>query len=227
MPKTDVLVETRELTRAYRSGTEEILAVDRATCVVRANDRIALEGRSGSGKSTMLQMLGGIETPTRGAICWPALGSIGELRPGKVSFVFQRESLLAPLSVSENLELSLVLQGKDQEQAQQEALEALERFDLADLARKLPEELSGGQAQRVAFARAIAMSPKLILADEPTGQLDHPTADRFLSEALTVFDGLGCAVLVATHDARVAERMRTRWHMAHGRLTVPDESAVA
>ncbi len=224
---TDLLVEARDVSRTYRGGREEIVAVAAATCSVRAGDRIALEGRSGSGKSTLLQMLGGIEAPTSGSIRWPALGKREDLRPRHIAFVFQRESLLAPLNVLENVQIALLLQGAAREQTRERAMEALQRFGLDDLAAKLPEELSGGQSQRVSFARAIAMRPQFILADEPTGQLDTATAELLLSEVLGVLDELGSAVVIATHDARVAERMRTRWKIARGRLEVPDESPVA
>jgi ABC-type lipoprotein export system ATPase subunit len=212
------LVEAHDLTRTYRVGGETVVAVAHADCRVEPAARIALEGRSGSGKSTLLQMLGGIETPTAGTIAWPALGPRESLRPQRIAFVFQRESLVAPLTVIENVELPLILAGAVRSDARGAAVQALGRFDLAELRDKLPEELSGGQSQRVAFARALAQRPHLILADEPTGQLDTETADRFLTTALALLDRDGTALIVATHDARVAARMRTRWCMEHGRL---------
>jgi putative ABC transport system ATP-binding protein/lipoprotein-releasing system ATP-binding protein len=215
---TEMLVEAYDLTRTYRVGDELVVAVAHADCVIPSGARIALEGRSGSGKSTLLQILGGIETPTAGTIAWPALGPRETLRPRRIAFVFQRESLLAPLTVLENVALPLILAGAIADDARAEALDALERFDLAELREKLPEELSGGQSQRVAFARAIAQRPRLVLADEPTGQLDTETAERFLTTALASLDRDGTALVVATHDARVAARMRVRWRMERGRL---------
>jgi putative ABC transport system ATP-binding protein/lipoprotein-releasing system ATP-binding protein len=215
---TEMLVEAHDLTRTYRVGDELVVAVAHADCVIPSGARIALEGRSGSGKSTLLQILGGIETPTAGTIAWPALGPRETLRPRRIAFVFQRESLLAPLTVLENVALPLILAGAVADDARAEALDALERFDLAELREKLPEELSGGQSQRVAFARAIAQRPRLVLADEPTGQLDTETAERFLTTALASLDRDGTALVVATHDARVAARMRVRWRMERGRL---------
>ena len=212
------LVRARDLTRTYRAGGEEIVAVSHADCDVDAGARIALIGPSGSGKSTLLHILGGIETPTSGTIAWPALGARDELRPTHVAFVFQSESLIAPLTVVENVELPMVMRGVAASVARANALDTLERFDLLALRDKLPEELSGGQAQRVSFARAIAVRPQLILADEPTGQIDSETADRFLDTALRALAAERVALVVATHDARVAARMTSQWHMEHGRL---------
>jgi putative ABC transport system ATP-binding protein/lipoprotein-releasing system ATP-binding protein len=214
----EALVEAYDVVRTYRIGDQTVVAVQDATCRVDAGARIALQGPSGSGKSTLLQMLGGIEELTSGSIRWPALGEREELRPRHIAFVFQRSSLLAPLTVIENLEVPLVLQDASHEEARARSLEALNLFGLSDLADKLPEELSGGQSQRVAFARAVAMRTELILADEPTGQLDTQTAEEFLNTALRVLDAQGTTLLVATHDERVAKRMQTRWHMSHGKL---------
>jgi ABC-type lipoprotein export system ATPase subunit len=212
------LAVAREVTRAYRIDDEEILAVRSASCTVVPGARVALVGASGSGKSTLLQLLGGIETPSSGEITWPALGTRDALRPHHVAFVFQNQNLLPPLTAAENVALPLVLQGSSHADARALAAETLERFELGELRDKLPEELSGGQAQRVAFARAVAGRPELILADEPTGQLDTATADRFLTAALATLDAAGIALVVATHDDRVAERMADRWHMEHGAL---------
>lgn len=212
------LVEAEEIGVTYFNGDQAVVALESATCAVNPGDRIALVGPSGSGKSTLLQLLGGLEAPSAGQIRWPSLGERSELRPMKVGFVFQMPSLLAPLSVIENVELPLLLTHASREEARNTAIEELDRIGLKHLANKLPEELSGGQAQRVAFARAMTTRPPLILADEPTGQLDHPTAEH-LFEAL--FDALKTsqsALVVATHDFRIAEKFETLWHMNKGRL---------
>ena len=218
--QAEPLAVARGVSRTYRIGGETIVAVREATCTVPPAARVALVGASGSGKSTLLQLLGGIETPSSGEIAWPALGSRDELRPRHIAFVFQNQNLLAPLTAAENVELPLVLQGASHADAHAVAARTLDSFELGDLRDKLPEELSGGQAQRVAFARAIAARPELILADEPTGQLDTATADRFLKTALAVLDAEGIALVVATHDERVAARMSHRWTMQHGELEV-------
>ncbi len=214
------LVEAHGLARTYRVGDETVIAVANADCAVYGGERIALVGRSGSGKSTLLQLLGGIETPSAGTIGWPALGPREALRPHSIAFVFQRESLIEALSVLENVALPLSLDGVAPRHASERAREGLERFGLADLADKLPEELSGGQQQRVAFARAVVQQARLILADEPTGQLDTATADRLFDVALPLLERTSTALVVATHDLRLAQQMPAQWRMERGRLEV-------
>ena len=214
------LVETRGLARSFERGGRTIEALAPATCRVEAGDRIALLGPSGSGKSTLLHLMAGLERPSAGEIRWPALGEREGLRPGKVAIVFQSPSLMAPLNVLENVELPLILGGA-REDPRATALEALERVGLAGLAAKLPEEISGGQAQRVAVARAIAVRPQLLLADEPTGQLDQASGRALIDLLLGWLAGSRTALVVATHDLAVAERMAQIWRMDHGRLVLP------
>jgi ABC-type lipoprotein export system ATPase subunit len=216
----EVLAYIQNGGRVYRRGNTPVLALVSATCAIMPGDRIALVGPSGSGKSTLLHLLGGLDTPTSGILAWPALGARETLRPGKIGFVFQTQSLLAPMTVVENVEIPLLLGQVSAEKAHATALDMLERIGLESLAEKLPEELSGGQAQRVAMARALVCGPKLILADEPTGQLDHPTAQHLFDVLLAALEGTDTALLVATHDMTVAERMHTVWRMQHGTLEV-------
>lgn len=216
----EVLAYIQNGGRAYRRGNTPVVALVSATCAIMPGDRIALVGPSGSGKSTLLHLLGGLDTPTSGILAWPALGARETLRPGKIGFVFQTQSLLAPMTVVENVEIPLLLGQVSAEKARATALGMLERIGLESLAEKLPEELSGGQAQRVAMARALSCGPKLILADEPTGQLDHPTAQHLFDVLLAALEGTDTALLVATHDMTVAERMHTVWRMQHGTLEV-------
>ena len=213
----EACVEAHDLCKRYRVGDTTVAALVSATCRVEPGDRIAVIGPSGSGKSTLLQLLGGLEEPTAGRICWPRLGPRETLRPAKIAYIFQNQSLLPALSAVENVELPLLLRDAGPETARRKALETLRRFDLVELAAKLPESLSGGQAQRVAAARAIAGAPALILADEPTGQLDRAGADRLLDLLLGELRP-DDALVVATHDVRVTARMKTAWHMQHGTL---------
>ncbi|HEV7534201.1 MAG TPA: ATP-binding cassette domain-containing protein, partial [Acidimicrobiia bacterium] len=169
-------------------------------------------------------LLAGLDVPTVGTVTWPALGECHQLRPGPVAMVFQGPSLLPPLDVAENVALPLLLAGVPAAEAAEAAGRALDRLGLEDLSAKLPEELSGGQAQRVAVARALAGRPRLILADEPTGQLDHATGAAVVDALLETAAALGAALVVATHDPRVALRLSTRWTMADGRLVVPEGS---
>lgn len=215
------LVDVQSLGRAYRRGATSVVALASATCTVWPGDRIALVGPSGAGKSTLLHLMGGLDEPTAGDISWPALGPREALRPRQVAFIFQTPSLLAPLTAVENVEMPLLLAGVDAREARAAALDALTRIDLAGIADKLPEELSSGQAQRVAVARALAYEPKLILADEPTGQLDHPTAKRLFDVWLASMANTEVALVVATHDMTVAARMSAVWHIEHGVLEMP------
>ncbi len=216
----DPLVVATGLARTYYRGATPLVAVAEATCTVQAGDRIALVGPSGSGKTTLLHLLGGLDTPSAGRLTWPALGPAATLRPAHIALVFQRPSLLPPLTVSENVALPLLLGGMAPAAAQAAASAVLDRLGLADLATRLPSELSGGQAQRVAVARALAAGPALILADEPTGQLDQATAAQLLDGLLAALQDSPTALVIATHDPAVAARMTHGWQMAHGVLAV-------
>lgn len=202
--------------RVYRAGAAELVALRDVGCAVGARELIAVTGPSGSGKSTLLHLLAGLDRPTAGSVCWPALQH--PLRPSGIAVVFQGPSLLAPLDVAENVALPLLLLGADDREAREQAMRALERVDMADLAGRLPEELSGGQAQRVAVARALVSGPRLILADEPTGQLDQASAGQVIDLLVEAARSLGAALVVSTHDAGVAGHFPVRWRMDHGSL---------
>lgn len=215
---TEALVVAENLSMDYAAPDGERVPVLRGVdCAVASRARIALIGPSGSGKSTLLHIMGGVVAPTAGTIRWPALGPRGGLMPERVQFVYQMPSLFAPLSVVENVALPILLAGRVVDPEAQ-AMEVLAHFGLEELATKLPEELSGGQAQRIAMARALAGRPDLVLADEPTGQLDTATARQFLDRVEAWLDGAPTALVVATHDPGVAERMTQRWTLDHGRL---------
>ena len=215
---SDVLAEAIDAGRVFRTNGSKVVALQHATCKIERGDRIALVGPSGSGKSTLLHLLAALDEPTSGKITWPALGERETLRPSKISFVFQTESLLAPLTVLENVEVPRLLAGSNPDEARNEASEILGALDLNALADKLPEEISGGQAQRAAVARSLITKPALILADEPTGQLDHQTAKQLLDLLLRRLKGSDAALVIATHDPFVAARMKTQWTIEHGVL---------
>jgi putative ABC transport system ATP-binding protein len=219
-PPDAALVCCAEVARTFGTGPTALVAVYAVSCEVMPGARIALAGSSGSGKSTLLHLIAGLETPTSGSILWPALGGAPRGRPGLVGVVFQGPSLLPALDVTENVALPLLFEGVPGAIATERAAQALRRLRIDDLGSKLPEELSGGQAQRVAVARVLAGGPKLILADEPTGQLDHEAGDRVISVLLEAAGELGAALIVSTHDPRVAARLDDQWTMRDGRLTV-------
>lgn len=219
MTPPELLVRCQGAARTYGSGATATVALQPTDCAVAAGERIALMGPSGSGKSTLLHLMAGLDDPTLGSVSWPAIGERRTLRPGPVAVIFQGPSLLPPLTVAENVALPLILAGTSDRDAQVAAHAALELLDLLDLASKLPEEISGGQAQRVAVARALAGRPVLLLADEPTGQLDRANATAVVDVLLAAVDHAGAALVVSTHDPTVAERLPDVWEMHSGRLT--------
>jgi putative ABC transport system ATP-binding protein/lipoprotein-releasing system ATP-binding protein len=218
MSATDPLVRCSGAGRTYGSGSAATVALQPVDCVVGPGARVAVVGPSGSGKSTLIHLMAGLDDPTVGTVEWPAIGDRDALRPGPVAVVFQGPSLLPPLTVEENVALPLILAGARDADAHARAREALGVLDLAMLADKLPEEISGGQAQRVAVARALAGEPRLILADEPTGQLDHVNGAAVIDVLLTSAAHSGAALVISTHDPAVAERLPDRWEMHSGRL---------
>lgn len=220
---TPALVEAVGVGRNFTLGGQVVEALRPASFHVLPSERIALVGPSGSGKSTLLQLMAGLDAPTSGRISWPALGDAGTLRPGKIGVVFQASSLLPMLSLAENVALPLLLDGRI-EDTREHACQALDLVGLGGLADKLPEELSGGQAQRVGLARALVAHPSLILADEPTGQLDHSTAQQVFDALLSALKGSKTALVVATHDAAIAARLRSVWRIRHGVLETPVQS---
>lgn len=212
------LARCRGAGRAFGSGGASTLALEPTDCAVLPGERIAVTGPSGSGKSTLLHLLAGLDRPTIGSVEWPAIGARRALRPGPVAMVFQGPSLLPPLTVAENVALPLMLDDAAAAPAHELARSALARLGLEDLADKLPEEISGGQSQRAAVARALAGKPRLILADEPTGQLDRASGRAVVDVLLAAAEECGAALVVATHDPTVAERLSTRWEINSGRL---------
>ncbi|MBN9075109.1 MAG: ABC transporter ATP-binding protein [Rhizobiales bacterium 65-79] len=217
----ETLIAVKGLNRSFTSGNSERVVVLRdVDCEIRSGARIALVGPSGSGKTTLLHILGGLDRPTSGMVYWPGLGAFEQLRPRMIGVVFQSPSLFPALTAAQNVALPLILAG-EAGGAEAEAASLLDALGLGDLADKLPEELSGGQAQRVAMARALAIGPRLILADEPTGQLDSVTAQLFFDTVLEVLEGANTALVVATHDNAIAQRMDTCWVMDHGHVNSP------
>lgn len=215
-----LLLHGRDATLSFGPSGREVTAVRAASFALFAVERIALVGPSGSGKSSLLHMLAGLVAPSHGRIEWPGLGGRADrLRPGPVALAFQGPSLIPALTVLENTALPILLAGGTERAAWSAAATMLERLGLGGLAAKLPEELSGGQAQRVGLARALAGRPQLLLADEPTGQLDQATAHQVACDLRALADETGMTLVVATHDPIVANQFPARWSMANGVLT--------
>jgi ABC-type lipoprotein export system ATPase subunit len=219
------LVRCEGVARTYGEGPTATVALQATDCEVFAGQRVGLVGPSGSGKSTLLHLMAGLDDPTVGTVSWPAIGNRDALRPGKVAVVFQGPSLLPPLTVLENVSLPLVIGGMTDTEAREVAHGALRTLDLDALADKLPEEISGGQAQRAAVARALAGEPSLILADEPTGQLDRTNGAAVVDVLLAASELAGSALVVSSHDLTVAARLAIRWEMRSGEIQTDTREA--
>jgi putative ABC transport system ATP-binding protein len=213
------LIQCAGVSRSFGQRASAVGAVRDVSCTLRPGMRVALTGPSGSGKSTLLHMLAGLDTPTSGTIAWPGLDGNPVGRPGMVGVVFQGPSLLPPLDVTENVAFPLLLAGCTQAQATERAVAALAEAGLTEFTGRLPEELSGGQAQRVAVARALVMRPRVILADEPTGQLDSAHADQVATLLLATAERLDAALVLSTHDMALAARLPHQWLISEGTLT--------
>lgn len=212
------VVRCTRVGRTYGTGDRAVVAICDVTCAVETNARIAIEGPSGSGKSTLLHLLAGLERPSVGEISWPGLGGNPQATPRSIGLVFQAPTLIPSLSVIENVEFPMLLAGDAATDARQAARTALGLVDLDDRRHDLPQELSGGQAQRVVIARALAVRPRLILADEPTSKLDRDTADHVADVLVQAADEAGAALVVATHDPLISRRLAAVWPMTDGRL---------
>ncbi|MFD3401422.1 ABC transporter ATP-binding protein [Kribbella sp. NPDC058693] len=221
------LVRCANASRTFGRGDQAVVAVHGCTCEVEDGARVAVTGSSGSGKSTLLHLMAGLELPTGGAVTWPDLGDSPVERSRDIAVVFQGPSLLPALTVAENVALAAVLTGTDEAEAGERAVVAMESVGVAALADQLADTLSGGQSQRVAIARALALRPRLLLADEPTGQLDAETGGHVLDVLIAAAEETGAALVVTTHDAAVARRLGEHWQMNDGRLVVPTREGVA
>ncbi len=219
----DTVVAAREVTRDYRQGRTRVRALRGATVTVRRRDFLAVTGPSGSGKSTLLHLLGGVDLPTTGQVIFLgrdlatlSVEARASLRLREVGLVFQRFHLLPMLTAIENVELPLAAARVPRRERRERAAAVLERVGLEDRLRHRPGELSGGECQRVAIARALANDPAVVLADEPTGELDRATSRR----VLTLFQELnaaGTTLVVATHDLELADGARRRIEVVDGR----------
>jgi ABC-type lipoprotein export system ATPase subunit len=222
---TLALVAAEGLARRFGDKARAVVALEPATFSIAKGGRIALLGPSGSGKSTLLNLIAGLDEPTAGRIAWPAIGPHEALRPLAVGMIHQFAALVPTLTVAENIALPLHLAHRPAEgNAISAAIAAVGLFDVAD---RLPDELSGGQAQRAGIARVLVHRPMLLLADEPTGQLDQVTGRAMLSALLEHADRNGTTAIVATHDPAIAARMDLVWHMDHGRLILPPSGGAA
>ena len=219
-----LLVEARDVRREYRLKGDLIEAVRGISLEVRGGDFLAIVGPSGSGKSTLLHLLGAVDSPTSGTVFLDGSDVTAMRDPERARFrlehvglVFQRFHLLPMLTAAENVELPMAEAGLGRKEREQRAKELLVRVGLGDRMRHRPGEISGGQRQRVAVARALANRPALLLADEPTGELDQKTSAEML-ELFTSLNEEGTAIVVATHDLQLAAGARRQLTLVDGRI---------
>jgi len=219
-----VLIQIRDLHRVYQVGESEVRALDGVDLDIEANEYVAIMGPSGSGKSTLMNILGCLDTPTQGSymlkgkeIAERTDDELARIRNAEIGFVFQTFNLLARADALHNVELPLVYAGMKHEERRKRARESLELVGLADRMKHRPNELSGGQRQRVAIARALVNKPSIILADEPTGNLDSRTGEEIMAAFEAIWKA-GNTVIVVTHEPDIAEHARRVVRMRDGKV---------
>jgi putative ABC transport system ATP-binding protein len=225
------LLELAGVSKRFHRGREEVVALDEVDLAVAAGEFVSVIGPSGSGKSTLLHLAGGLDQPDGGRVLLDGadVGALSataraRLRRREIGFVFQFFHLVPTLTVAENVELPLLLDGR--RKSGPVVAQLLERVGLAGRAEHLPAELSGGEMQRVAIARALVASPRLILADEPTGNLDSATGATILGLLAAQVADAGAALVMVTHDVAAARRAHRIVHLRDGRLVADSTGAV-
>lgn len=214
------------VTKTYRQKEREITALKDVSLTIPTGQLVAIQGPTGGGKSTLLQLLGALDRPTSGRI---SLGEadlsgmpdakLGGIRAREIGFVFQGFNLIPTLTAQENVETALEPLGVPAEERRRRSTAALESVGLGDRAHHVPGELSGGQQQRVAIARALVKEPEVLLADEPTGNLDEQTRDEIMDLLEGLWRDRGLTLVIVTHDSAVARRAERRLHLKHGAVT--------
>jgi putative ABC transport system ATP-binding protein len=223
--------ELRSVTRSYGQGQTQVQAVRDLSLRIDPGEFVAIVGPSGSGKTTLLQLLGALDRPTAGEILFEGrdLAKLGEgqltsLRLAALGFVFQQFNLIPTLSASQNVELALAPRGFDSRKRHEIVEELLRSVGLGSRGHHLPGQLSGGEQQRVAIARALANEPRVVLADEPTGNLDSTTGDEIISLLRELSEDLGQTIVLVTHNAEIAARAGRTVRMQDGALVADTPS---
>lgn len=220
------MFELKDVTKTYKGKRGLVRAADGINLTINAGEMISIQGPTGGGKSTLLQLLGALEKPTSGSLVIAGedlekLGDRGlaDLRAQQIGFVFQSFNLIPTLTAQENVEMALVPLGIDSATRAARATAALESVGLGERATHLPSELSGGQQQRVAIARALVKEPAVLLADEPTGNLDEATRDDIIGLLESLWREKGITLIIVTHDSHVAKRAQRHLTIKDGKVT--------
>jgi putative ABC transport system ATP-binding protein len=215
------------VTKDYPKGRETVHALSGVNVEIPDGEWLAIQGPTGHGKSTLLQILGGLDRPTSGSVDFDGRdlartreAQMTKVRADSIGFIFQTFNLIPTLSALENVETALVPLGVSGASRRARAAEALNSLGLGDRLRHLPSELSGGQQQRVAIARALVKEPKVLLADEPTGNLDEDTRDEIIGLLEKLWQDNGLTMVIVTHDSAIARRAQRLGTMRNGKLTV-------
>jgi putative ABC transport system ATP-binding protein len=211
------ILEARDVSKIYQMGTTKVAALDRVSIGIDAGEFIAIQGTSGSGKSTLLNMLGGLDRPTSGEVLFDNESlapfnkkQMARYRRHSVGMIFQNFNLISTMTAAENVNLALAFGGLRGKEREERAGELLARVGLADRLAHRPTELSGGEQQRVAIARALANRPRILLADEPTGNLDSTRARELLALLREMVEADALTILMVTHDRELAEHFADR-----------------
>jgi lipoprotein-releasing system ATP-binding protein len=220
------MLRAENLTKVYRSGEEEVVVFEGLNFEIHRGELVALVGESGAGKTTLLHLLAALDTPTRGEVYFVGQrlsefreGDRAAYRNSQVGYVWQMHYLLPEFSALENIMLPQVMRGASFAAARQRSQDLLEEVGLANVARRRVGEISGGEQQRVALARALANQPALLLADEPTGNLDHRTAVRMMELIERMHRAHGLTSVLATHNLELAQRANRTLRLSDGKLT--------
>jgi putative ABC transport system ATP-binding protein len=219
------MYELQSVTKRYRRGSDRVEALSGVDLTIPDGQFLAIQGQTGSGKSTLLQLLGALDRPTEGSVRYEGSdlaskseAELGRLRAHEFGFVFQSFNLIPTMTAQENVEAALVPLGVHARARSHRAVEALEEVGLAHRLRHVPGELSGGEQQRTAIARALVKDPRVILADEPTGNLDEATRDEILGLLVHLWAERGTTLIVVTHDGAVAGMARRRARLEQGTI---------
>jgi putative ABC transport system ATP-binding protein len=213
------------VSKIYRKGNREIPAVRGLDLEIREGEWLAIQGKTGHGKTTLLQLLGGLDGPTQGEVQFAGKDpATREVRAKSFGFIFQTFNLIPTLTAQENVEAALIPLKIPMSERHRRVVQALESVGLADRAQHLPSELSGGQQQRVAIARALVKDPKVLLADEPTGNLDEDTRDEIIGLIEKLWRERGLTLVLVSHDSSVVRRAQRIGVMNKGRLSIRQDT---